>query len=84
MAAFRCNACQATYRDVAADGSLYFHACAPIPNPAFQPNAAKPLPDFRETVERPNKRDENLTRASLATSTPVIVAAGAGRTQIGP
>ncbi len=84
MPAFRCNTCQGTYRDIAADGSLYFHACAPIVNPAFQPDSAKPLPDPRETIERPNKRDENITRASLAATTPAITAAGAGRTQIGP
>ncbi len=84
MPLFRCNACQATYRDVAADGRLNFHACGPIPNPAFQPDETKPLYDPRETIERPNKRDENITRASLAATTPAITAAGAGRTQIGP
>ncbi len=83
MPLFRCNTCQGTYRSPQSDGAIYFHACPPTPNPLFQPDTAKPLPDARETLERPNKRDENFVPGTLAT-TPAIIAAGAGRTQTGP
>lgn len=46
---FRCNACKATYSDTQRDGSLNFHACAPLP------------PDKHGVQrERPDKRDENI------------------------
>ncbi len=83
MPAFRCNSCQGTYRDTQADGTLYFHACPPTPNPLFQPDTAKPLPDPRESIERPNKRDENITVDAQGKAAG-IKAAGAGRIQTGP
>ena len=31
MGAFRCNSCLGEYDDVLADGTEYYHACAPVP-----------------------------------------------------
>jgi hypothetical protein len=55
-----CPACGGTYSAVAADGSRYFHACGPIPNPAFNTDPKKGPLDLRDTIERPNKVDENI------------------------
>ncbi len=83
MPLFRCNTCRGTYRDADATGAPYFHACPPIVNPAFQPDTAKPLPDPRETIERPNRRDENITVDAQGKAAGTK-AAGTGQTQIGP
>lgn len=48
---FSCNSCQGVYSDVQADGSIYFHACPPLP------------PDKKGNVpDRADWRDENLAR----------------------
>jgi hypothetical protein len=56
---YRCPTCRGEYQDPLPDGSRYFHACAPVANPAYNldPNAG-PV-DPRPTLERPAKRDEN-------------------------
>lgn len=46
---FKCNTCGGEYFDTCADGSLYHHACPPLP-PTKQGNEP----------ERENKRDENI------------------------
>ncbi len=56
----RCQSCKGEYERTQRDGARYFHACAPLANPAHQPDPAAPAFDPRETVERRNKRDENL------------------------
>jgi hypothetical protein len=46
---FQCHGCRGVYADTQRDGSLYFHACPPLP------------PDDNGIeAERPNKRDENI------------------------
>jgi hypothetical protein len=55
----RCKACLGTYETRQGD-ARYFHACAPIANPAYQPDPLKPAFNLIETIERPNKRDENI------------------------
>jgi hypothetical protein len=62
----KCKSCDGTFEPTQRDGSQYFHACAPIPNPALQPDPGKPAYDPRETVERPNKRDENIDDSPAA------------------
>jgi hypothetical protein len=48
---FGCKGCSGAYHDTQNDGSIYFHACPPLP------------PDKNGVqVEQPNKRDENLMR----------------------
>jgi hypothetical protein len=49
MALLRCLTCRGEYDDVLPDGTLYFHACAPVINPG----TGEPLP-------RPNRRNENV------------------------
>jgi len=60
MRKWKCSACGATYLDPQPDGSAYYHACAEIPNVAFQPDPAKANHDPRETVKLEGHRDENL------------------------
>jgi ssDNA-binding Zn-finger/Zn-ribbon topoisomerase 1 len=74
----KCNACGATYSSVQADGSRYFHACAPIPNPAFNADPKKGPVDLREIIERPNKRDENISHIDPDTEQAVIKSDGLG------
>jgi hypothetical protein len=76
----KCNSCGGTYETILADGSLYFHACGPIPNPAYQPDPKKGPVNRTETIERPNKRDENVTGIDPNTNQPIIKSAGAGVT----
>jgi hypothetical protein len=78
----KCNACGATYPSVQADGSRYFHACAPIANPAFNTDPEKGPVDLRETIERPNKRDENISHIDPDTQQAVIKSDGLGVTVI--
>src|SRR5574337_304626 len=33
---FRCNACGGEYQDPQPGGLRYFHACPPVPNPAYR------------------------------------------------
>jgi hypothetical protein len=75
-----CNSCGATYTPIQRDGSRYFHACGPIPNPAYQPDATQAKFDPRVTIERPNKRDENITGTDPVTQQPIMVSAGLGTT----
>lgn len=56
----RCRACRAVYFDRSTGGVVYFHQCALVPNPAFQPDPGRPRYDPRELIERPGHRDENL------------------------
>jgi ssDNA-binding Zn-finger/Zn-ribbon topoisomerase 1 len=78
----RCNSCSGTYDSHTADGSRYFHACADIPNPAYNPDPTKPPVDLRQTIAQPNKRDENITSLDQATGTVTIVSEGLGVTVI--
>ena len=78
----KCNSCGGTYNTKQPDGSLYFHACAPLPNPAYQPDPAKGAVNPVQTIEHPNKRDENLTAPDPATKQNGIVNAGTGVTQV--
>lgn len=78
----KCNACGATYDTVQADGSRYFHACGPIPNPAFNTDPKKGPVDLRDTIEHPNKRDENISHTDPDTQLPVIKSDGLGVTVI--
>lgn len=50
MPLMKCNSCGGTYQSVQADGTAYYHACAPLPPTAEHPMGA----------EHPNKRDENV------------------------
>ena len=79
--ATKCNACGGTYEPIQADGSRYFHACPPIANPAYNADPTKGAVDMREHVERPDKRDENVTGIDKATNQTTIVSAGAGVTE---
>jgi ssDNA-binding Zn-finger/Zn-ribbon topoisomerase 1 len=74
----KCNSCGGTYSATQPDGSRYFHACAPIPNPAFQPDPTKGPVNLQATIELANKRNENITGIDLVTKQPIIVSAGAG------
>lgn len=56
----RCNTCRGTYSPVLTDGTAYFHACSPVPNPDLQPDPEKPRFDPREFADRLDHRDENL------------------------
>lgn len=58
MPRFRCRTCFGDYADQDRDGHRYFHACAPIPNPNYQPDSARVGYDPREYIERPGHRDE--------------------------
>lgn len=77
MALTECNSCGATYDTVQADGTEYFHACAPLSAPelAAKIAAGKVVLPGGETVdqavqrrvyERANKRDENPVSAKPA------------------
>lgn len=57
----QCKSCNATFDAIdARSGAAYFHACAPIANPAYQPDPLKGALNLQATIERPNKRDENV------------------------
>lgn len=68
---WKCITCNGTYSDTQADGTLYFHACAPIGTT-----------DRGRAIERPNKRDENLVLDEHGRQHG-IKAEGRGRTQDG-
>lgn len=76
----KCNSCGGTYQPIQRDGSRYFHACAPVRNPAYQPDPTKGPVNPQDTIERPNMRNENLTGIDPITKQPTIVSAGAGVT----
>jgi len=75
-----CNSCGAKYNETQPDSSPYFHACAPVKNPAFQPDSTKANLNTVETIERANKRDENLIFNAIGEITG-IKSAGAGVTK---
>jgi hypothetical protein len=78
----KCNSCGATYSPVQADGSRYFHACSPIPNPAYQPDPTKAAFNPTPTIERPNKLDENIVGIGPATKQPIMASPGTGVTVV--
>lgn len=78
----KCNSCGGTYSPIQADGLQYFHTCPPIPNPAYNPDPTKGATNFQLTIERPNKRDENVIGHNPETKQPIIVSAGAGFTSV--
>ena len=63
MPVHRCNTCNGVYQTVQAENAAYFHACPPEKNPAFQPDPTKGPVVLVETIERANKRDENVDTA---------------------
>jgi hypothetical protein len=65
---FRCNTCHAVYPDIQADGTPYYHACAPL--------VAEPL------QERKYRRDENIavSRSGKPRRAIGIIAEGKGVT----
>lgn len=89
----RCNSCGSTYEPVQRDGTLYFHACAPLSAPELTAKVAAgrvvlPAGETVEiavslrTYERANKRDENIV-PSRDPKLPVrIKAEGDGTTPI--
>jgi hypothetical protein len=72
MTRYICNTCGGEYNDVLPDGTLYFHACPPVPvhrvkRPdgtivTIEGNVSPDLGEVVETTwkERPDKRDENV------------------------
>lgn len=66
MAFQQCGTCGGVYPTTQADGTRYFHACAPVVDPVT-----------RIRGERINKRDDNL-RFDATTKTFVPIAVGAG------
>jgi len=71
MPIFRCKACQSVYVNPQRDGTSYFHTCAPIHNPAYEAQFTLDVDGNRihkgplnsaipESLEHPNKRDENV------------------------
>jgi ssDNA-binding Zn-finger/Zn-ribbon topoisomerase 1 len=78
----KCNSCGGTYSQVQADGSRYFHACPPIPNPGYQPDPTKGAVVLQQTIERPNKRDENVAGIDPVTKQPIMVSPGTGVTSV--
>jgi len=58
MFKFKCNSCGGVYFDPQPDGKRYFHACPDLTNPDFQPVPSLPKLDLRESLPRPNARDE--------------------------
>lgn len=92
MALYRCNSCRGEYQDTLPHGVTYFHACAPLNNPAWQPptiinalGVEVPNPLYNAVtpreLPRPGARNENITQASPgAPAQPVQD--GLGRTLI--
>ena len=60
---WKCAACGGVYTDFSG-GAPYAHACPPVVNPDFQPDADAPLYDPREFIPRQDARDENKPRAA--------------------
>lgn len=90
----QCNACGATYDTVLADGTTYFHACAPMSvaqltaavaaGKVVLPNGETPdVAVTRRAYERATARDENLPSTKPADAN-TMKAPGAGVTAIGP
>lgn len=83
MPKWRCKTCSSTYFDTLIEEKRYFHACAPVPNPDLQPDPSKPDFDPRETVERADKRNENVNDI-VGPGGGGIISPGKGREQIEP
>jgi hypothetical protein len=64
---YECLSCGGQYSPVQADGTFYYHACAPIGRDAEG-----------RAIERPDKRDENLARDATPEA-PRMKAEGRGR-----
>jgi hypothetical protein len=60
MANFKCNSCLMVYPSHQADDTAHYHTCAPVTNPLYQPDPAKPDYDGRQTIERAGHRDERV------------------------
>jgi hypothetical protein len=70
MPTWKCNACKGVYSDATRDGSIYMHACGPLP------------PDENGfEAPRPNRRDERLEPDS-GIRTSNIRSEGAGVTAV--
>jgi len=67
---YECLTCRGQYYPIQADGSLYFHACPPLPGKT-------PV----EFIPRPDARDENLV-VDAAGQVRGIKAAGKGRVPV--
>ena len=78
--ATKCKTCAGTYNPTQPDGSRYFHSCAPVANPAYQPDPAKVAFNPTETIEHANKRDENLVIDPATKKVTGIVSEGTGVT----
>jgi len=64
---FQCESCGGHYNETTHSGAVYMHACAPIQHPK----------DPQRTLERKNRRDENLATDRYSRVTG-IRAEGAG------
>lgn len=60
---FRCRSCRGVYPDTNPSGTVYFHACPPLP---MQPK--KPF----DVIEREDKRDENLAHDRYGRLTGIV------------
>lgn len=69
---YKCLCCGGVYAPVQADGTIYFHACPPMPDPKTG------VP-----IQRPGHRDENVVmdRAGVVTN---IRSEGAGTAPVPP
>jgi hypothetical protein len=74
----KCNCCQGTFSPIEPDGSHYYHACGPLPNPAYQPDPTKGAVNLVQTIERPGKVDQNVTGYDPVTKQPILVSPGLG------
>jgi len=85
-----CNTCNGEYDDLLPDGTLYFHACPPVPvHKVKRPDGTivtvegNVSPDQGEVVEttwkeRPDRRDDNVMQ-DRTTGRVRIKAEGKGR-----
>jgi hypothetical protein len=89
----QCNACGATYTPELADGTLYFHACAPLSSAELAaavaagkvqlpPGETADEATKRRTYERWNKRDENVVPNPDPTQPATMKSVGAGVTPV--
>lgn len=91
----KCNACGAIYAPIQADGSSYFHRCAPVPTffddtktPINRATADSILKAggtvYRLDVEPVNLRDENVVPNKADPKNPGVKAAGLGAADVTP
>lgn len=62
MASFKCNSCGGTYSDTQADGTSYFHACAPETIEPAEFDATGKRTKEEKRTPRTDVRDENFVR----------------------